>query len=158
MMTNEKEKKAEPVNMISRLCKIGDLEYIDQPYISLYEDSTTKKPYVGMWIDEDEYDEKWIVFQTTKLNVSLYLNGERTMRDLFMGRKTKGIMMVTLSNGRYKQLALTSELSSEYIPNTDSFFKRNYCLNYNTILKYLMNGSSISKPTGRKHKLTKAYT
>jgi hypothetical protein len=104
--------------------KVSDLIYYEGPILSHFVDSFGTN-YLYYWVDYTQEANKWLVFRTNKKDLVLFLNGKKSLNDLFNNELNSLVFTVDITPDlEYKNLALQNPLNIDpsYIPESTTYF------------------------------------
>lgn len=111
---------------VSGLLKQGDLIQYDGPILSHYTSRSKKKHYLFSWVDYDETYNRWLVLETTLVQLYDYLTNAISLADIFEEPYNNRVILLhtdsagTCSNG---MLVPADELVVDYQPDADSYYE-----------------------------------
>lgn len=102
----------------------ADLIYYDGPLLSLYSRERGNDA-LFLWIDSDNYNNRWAVIDIERDDLKSYLNGVLALRDVINKTNTCHIFNTGPRGKRGKIIELkTEDFPNEYLPDPDSFLYR----------------------------------
>jgi hypothetical protein len=112
----------------SGLLKQGDLIQYDGPILSHYisRSASKKKHYLFSWVDYDETYNRWLVLETTLVQLYDYLTNAISLADIFEEPYNNRVILLhtdaagTCSDGL---LVPADELVADYQPDVDSYYE-----------------------------------
>lgn len=108
-----------------KLRKIGDLMYFEGPLMSVYSDSSGNA-FIFDWVDSDEKNNRWLVYQVEKNQLSEYINNKISHFNL-LNNPVNDLIFVIDKNpkGEIERSLVCSpnKLPYEYLPDTNIKFE-----------------------------------
>jgi flagellin-specific chaperone FliS len=106
---------------------ICDLQYFEGPLVSLFK-ASQREDFVYLWVDSDEYSNRWMAFSVKRSDLINYKNKDKTLKQII--DEKRHVYLVDINGeGDVKQAfwIKTDELSIDYMPAVDSHFCAELC-------------------------------
>jgi hypothetical protein len=151
--------KSIPSNLRYRedFSRIGDLVNFEGPELSVFERKGSQEIFVFDWVDHDDSDNRWLLFEVQAKDVLEFIFRKITHLQLFNRANPQGMFCLEINNEKgFSNLPVFQllEIPTDYFPNP-VLFERQYCPDFDRILNYLHNRVSIKKNVNQLPKLSR---
>lgn len=129
----------------SDLVKMSDLIFFDGPLLSHYVHKSGTN-YLSYWVDCDDENERWLVFNVGLTYLQRYVNGEISLLNLLKGIDNGLINVVDVNTDGdiiNNKLVEISDLPESYLPDEDSLFDQTFQKDADTDVYSEINKSGI---------------
>lgn len=129
----------------SDLVKMSDLIFFDGPLLSHYVHKSGTN-YLSYWVDCDDENERWLVFNVGLTYLQRYVNGEISLLNLLKGIENGLINVVDVNTDGdiiNNKLVEISDLPESYFPDEDSLFDQTFQKDADTNVYSEINKSGI---------------
>ncbi|MGM9697393.1 MAG: DUF6575 domain-containing protein [Prevotella sp.] len=129
----------------SDLVKMSDLIFFDGPLLSHYVHKSGTN-YLSYWVDCDDENERWLVFNVGLTYLQRYVNGEISLLNLLKGIDNGLINVVDVNTDGdiiNNKLVEISDLPESYFPDEDSLFDQTFQKDADTNVYSEINKSGI---------------
>lgn len=113
------------------LTKLGDLLFCNGSILSHFQVNETD--YFMFWVDQNTVSNKWLVFRTSKEQITRYLKEEISLRNILTENRNEVSNIIDLDNNinciRNKEI-INHQIPKKYLPGEKSFFSTIYCTDY----------------------------
>lgn len=130
------------------LRRVGDLSYFEGPLIVLYQHISNNYLYFVDWVDRDEHVNRWLVYRVVPRELLKYINRQISLPSLLSKTGSNQFFAVDVRSGSNlaeSKIFNISEVPKGYLPDSDVFFDREDCTQYDLIKKIVLDALGNSK-------------
>jgi hypothetical protein len=106
------------------LAKIGDLDYFDGPFTSLFFDKTSSRFFVFNWADVDKIYNKWLIYEIEVSVLSDLIEKRKSYLETIM--ISQNISLICIDNNiefyLSKNYSSFEEIETNYLPQSSVYF------------------------------------
>lgn len=106
------------------LNKRGDLISFEGPLLSYFFDENGKS-YLLNWVDSNEILNRWLLFETTQIDLFDYFTNKRSLRELIK-HSEEIVYFIDIDNEvQFNKILLTNkkDIPNDYLPDKDSYYE-----------------------------------
>ncbi len=140
-------KKVDLTQIQNRLLRIDDVEYFEGPLMTLFQNFKDNQLFLFDWVQSDVQFNRWMVYRTSSIFLTKYINGEISHFNLFMSEEPF-CYFIDIDDSLVWNNCLTIEknkIPSTYIPKKEVFFKKHNCPNISRLNEFVQMKAVASR-------------
>jgi hypothetical protein len=132
-------KNIDSLNFQHSLTRIADVQNVEGPLLTLFENTLDKHLYLFDWVDRGTQFNRWIVYRCKSNMLKKFIYSEASHYDLLMSDETYCNTIDIDKNLNWNNIRTIKKtnLPESYFPQKEVFFEKSDCPNFQEIVDFI---------------------